>query len=413
MPFSYGKRWNIVLKHTFGKSFKFSEKDTTDILIVFKYYKNILRRPILPIESLRCKNLIIGGPQSTKGNRISYLNFFNSPGSYDFIGSETMKAFHSYGDKLGYIISSIWVLPFVFIGSVFAKNRSSFALLMEYPLFLKSLLKVLKGNKGVPLFYFYIFELETNLIAYYFMKKGVKITKIASEVPISLWNRHILASDLVLCNAFQKEEVKLYQETIEVENILSWGAEHSHKYLDFYKNLDEEPPSNSLGFYSTASWVRKMEGHIDQGVDMEEGELQTLRAIKNVVDRKKEVDLVIFLHPKEKNEKYLKLTSDRYDKILGKGKYKFGEINKPSSHCFHMVDLAVAFNTTLMYERLYCGYKSLLMPMNPNMPVEGTSLEKICAKSPEELEEFIISALKETRVEFFKSRGIDHYSPLM
>ena len=81
-------------------------------------------------------------------------------------------------------------------------------------------------------------------------------------------------------------------------------------------NVDTKTISNTIGFYSTASWVRKREGHIDQGIDFLKFERKVLNCIKKYLLINNNIKLFIFLHPKEKKKQYLEKSTNYYKDIF-------------------------------------------------------------------------------------------------
>ena len=71
---------------------------------------------------------------------------------------------------------------------------------------------------------------------------------------------------MLLCNHYQYDEIKSGKIIIKNNNIDFLGPENSHLYKNLY-NESSTTPLKSIGFYSTASWVRDKNDSIFQGVD--------------------------------------------------------------------------------------------------------------------------------------------------
>ena len=174
-------------------------------------------------------------------------------------------------------------------------------------------------------------------------------------------------------------------------------------------NENSVTPPNTIGFYSSGFWVRDKNNAINHGFEAVNMELNVLEILKEVLI-KNNFKLIIFIHPKEK--KYdIESLNDHYSNILG-NKINFDICNykEDSSKLFKKIDLGVSFNSSIIHERIYCGFKSLLFKNNSDFPVKNSPFSYICAKSSQELEDLIISSLKMTTYNFFEKFNLASYS---
>ena len=404
--------FKIIVDHTFGKSFKFPENITNNRLIVIRYFFKTLTYNI--DESINFndfENLIFDAQKSSKNLRIDYLRHYTKIKDFDFISYNELLFFKSNFNKISYFFYSLPFVLLLTIISQFYQNRSSFALLIEYPIVLNNLFSILNKNSNISsIYYFSIVERESNIFAYFFQEKKVKVIKIASDTPIVFWNKNILSNDLLICNKYQFEEINFFKSSIHIENIKFFGPELSLNYNHLY-NINTKTVNNTIGFYSTASWVRESEGHIDQGIDFLKYERKVLECIKKFLSMNSDVKLFIFLHPKEKTQKYFKLSLNYYKDILDNTiSYELVNSTKSSSQLFHTVDLGVAFNSTILHERLYCGFKTLFYPNNPYFPIKNSHLSNICANNENDFENLIKKAMRSSTSDFFKDNNLVSYS---
>ena len=136
-----------------------------------------------------------------------------------------------------------------------------------------------------------------------------------------------------------------------------------------------------------------------------------MECIKKFLLKNNEIKLLIFLHPKEKTQKYFKLSLNYYKDILDNTiSYEVVNSTKSSSQLFHTVDLGVAFNTTILHERLYCGFKTLFYPNNPYFPIKNSLLSDICANNENDFENLIKEAMGSSTSDFFKDNNLISYS---
>ena len=174
-------------------------------------------------------------------------------------------------------------------------------------------------------------------------------------------------------------------------------------------NENSVTPLNTIGFYSSGFWVRDKNNAISHDINSVKNERKILEILKEVFIENN-IKLFIFIHPKEKkfDVKYL---NNHYSKILGnKINFDICNYNEDSSKLFNKIDLGVSFNSSVIHERIYCGFKSLLFEHSSDFPVKNSSFSYICSKSTQELKYLIKSSLKVTTYYFFKKFNLDSYS---
>ena len=404
------KIYRIIIEHLFGASFKFSEKLNKDRLIVFKYYLKVLRYKVNPkFPTKNFENLIFDNSSDSKCSRKEFLSYNLGIKEIDFISYNDLCYFNSKSEKYFYIIFSIPFVVIFFIFSQFFKFRSSLALFAEYPLVISNLIFLINKSNYLKMYYFSIYERESNFFSRVIMKaKNVEVIKISSDTPLIYWNKFILCDKLLLCNYYQYDEIKSNKFYTQISNIQIIGPERSFSYLHLYNENSVTPP-NTIGFYSSGFWVRDKNNAINHGFEAVNMELNVLEILKEVLI-KNNFKLIIFIHPKEK--KYdIESLNDHYSNILG-NKINFDICNykEDSSKLFKKIDLGVSFNSSIIHERIYCGFKSLLFKNNSDFPVKNSPFSYICAKSSQELEDLIISSLKMTTYNFFEKFNLASYS---
>jgi len=401
----------IITRHTFDKSFKFPEKYTNSRLIVLRYFIKILSYKVSNLStSYKCSNLILDANSSSRELRIEYLKYFTKIKDFDFISYNELLFFKSNYQKLIFFIYSAPMVMLMLILSQFYKSRSSFALTIEYALVLKNIFKIINSNPKLnTIYYFSIAERESNLFAFFFQRKKIRVVKIASDTPIGFWNQNILSNDLIICNKYQCDEIKFFKSSLSIDKTIFFGPELSLKYNKLYDS-NTRTLKNTIGFYSTASWVRRAEGHIDQGVDFMESEKKVISCLRNIVLENKNLRLYIFLHPKEKNSKYLAKSFKYYKSLFKDGCFEIVQSPKSSSELFHKVDLGVAFNSTILHERIFCGFKTLFYPNNPNFPIKNSVIANVCAQSDNHFKSLIYDALDSSTFNFFSHHNLHSFS---
>ncbi|WP_157454267.1 hypothetical protein [Crocinitomix catalasitica] len=401
----------IILNHTFGKSFRFGKQDTSKILLPLIYFYGLLKKPIINQKTISGKHLIFDINVNAKETRIAYLNYYNGTKGYEFIVLDDFIGFTSNKQKIWFTLFNLPLVGLSFLTSLFYKDKSSFALLIQHKLQWKNLMEALKNNVNTEIYYYCIYDNSSNYLADKLLKLEHKIIKITSLAPISMWNSNILTDTLVVNTAYQLDEAEHFANTIQANNIIQWGPERSHEYIDLYEDKDLSIGKNKIGFYSTGGWIRAKQDHMDQGLNIIDNENTVLRLLQKVVDQNKTFKLTIFLHPKEK-KLGLDQVREHYNLILNSHNFKINDTKLASSHCFQDVDLAVAFHSSIIYERLFMGFKTILYPVGMdkfNFPIKNSSIKNICAETENELEQMIILAMNQCDNLFFEKNNLKQY----
>ena len=398
----------ILINHAFGKTYKFPAVAHEDRLVLLKYYIKILLLKVEKHKLLTKGKAIVDVGFASVENRKGFIKCFTGEQIGVHIGLSALRYFPSFFHKISYFILTFPLFLILFSVSLFSKKRVNLAILLEVIVVNENLVNIL--DKTNTVYFFSIFELESNFYAYSLIKAGVKVIKVAADVPLVYWNQNIIASTLILCNAYQFEEVKEFEATLQVNEFIFWGPEKFHEFKEFYQEAGDEPPINTVGFYSSASWVRREEGDFEAG-NLFENEVAICSALNSFLEKNKEVELTIFLHPREKIGVFKEKSLVYYESIFKGRNYKVGAVNLPSVNSFELVDLAVSVGSTLMYERLYCGFKSVFFQEEDGIPIKDSSLSNIWVKNEEAFLEKMNSSLVMSTKDFFKENKINHYCP--
>lgn len=307
------------------------------------------------------------------------------------------------------ILNTLW-FPFLFLFSLFKKDKAAVANLFKEQLECYNLINVLESNGVNLIYHFCIYEKDSNINTLLLQSRGIKVNKIPSEVPLGIWNKTIIADKLCLCMGYQYDELKVFKNSVFINEVVMFGPENCLINIQKYKQ-----PVNTekgvVGFYSTGAWIRSLENHKDQGYDMEGSEEMVKRFLRDFCMANPEYRLMVFLHPRERWDKYKQAAYLRYREMFGAINYQLAEENTPSSLLFEKADVGVAFLSTIVYERLYYGFKTLIMPVGtPSFPVENSNMKNICLENKDQFDLKLKSSLMMSNTEFFNTNGISHYA---
>lgn len=414
--FSFGKNKPLLLcgNNLLKRSFRLRQKDYDDPMIIIVCYLRFIKE----IFSATKKEPVFDGMKEfiydidvdSKQIRKDYIRHFTGKELNNYIAKSDLISCIDLFNKLGIcFVYSVIVIP-VFILSVFSKKKVPLSLLFKEVAENAILLKLVSKYSLSECYFFSIYEKDSNLAAYVLMKTGVNVIKIPSEVPFYFFNSSILCNKLIICNAYQYDEIEFYKNTMMFEKTEMWGPERVTDFYAIYKNKNFSIQRKVIAFYSTASWVREREGHIDQGTSMLKNEQLLLAYLKEYITTHKSMSLIIYTHPKERSDKYINEAKQYYNSMLGDIEFKFADFNILSAASFFNTELAVAFNSTLIHERLYFGFKTLILPLDHDgFPVSTSNFRNICAMTKAELFSKMDKALEQSESEFFRSNGIENY----
>lgn len=400
--------WCLLKK----SSFRLSKKSNTDKLVGFRIYKRTLRS--LVKNNLRPKQLndksrevIFASNSKFEHQIIRYVERFINKKIDCFLTRENVVYCSSFLDKaLSILLVTLFSLPFMVI-SFFSRNRVNYALVIIEIVELAGVLKFVQENNITAFHDYNPYEIDSNLLALLLIKKRLYVYKYPSPGPLSGHNRVLIADNLVVSSKYHIDEIKHHQETFFVDKITEWLPEYSEHYLDFYFKKPTAAIPKTIGFYSTASWVRELYGSINSTVPGSNNEEPLIENLNQFLLKNVDYKLILFLHPKEK--KMFDAAINHYNKKF-LVPFIIGNQEKSSAELFNMVDVGVGVYSTILFERLFCGFKTLFFPKGmKSFPIFDSSLSNICPKTDELFIEKLHEAITYDTVTFFKQNNISNY----
>lgn len=235
--------------------------------------------------------------------------------------------------------------------------------------------------------------------------------KLPSPGPLNTHNSIILCDTLVTSSAYHNEEIESLPG-VRYKRKAHWVPEQAYDYIHRYSHPHqlEEPAPKTLGFYSHASWLRKMQRHRDNGLNTLKAEEILLDFLKRFLQSHSTYQLTIFLHPKEKTTGVIEDAHRYYRERLGSDRICFAANDVSTAHSFETVDIAIAAFSTILYERLFCGYKTFIGKMGiRDFPVEGSSLHHISFSDERKMTALIEQSEQQSRTDFFNDYDLWNY----
>ena len=101
---------------------------------------------------------------------------------------------------------------------------------------------------------------------------------------------------------------------------------------------------------------------------------------------------------------------DYYKNFFGNNsKFQIIDTNINASVSFNLVDLGISFSSTIMHERLFCGFKSIFFTRNKFFPLKNSRLYQISSIEKSRFINLLESSLKINTYEFFKKNDLFDY----
>ena len=110
--------------------------------------------------------------------------------------------------------------------------------------------------------------------------------------------------------------------------------------------------------------------------------------LRGLITYSKKNNLLIrlFLHPLEKRTEYKATSQNYYKEFLQHENVSLADTTISSIEGFDGINIAVSLYSTLMFERIYLGFKTILAPFDYNQfPIKQSSLNQICSHNMQQL----------------------------
>lgn len=310
----------------------------------------------------------------------------------------------SFSNKILFTIFVILFFSVIVLYVFFIKrNRINIALFPEHILQCYVLIKKLKRFNCKKLYFFYTHEPEANLIAHVLIKYRINVIKIPNTNPLFMFNKHLIASSVLLSLGYQHDEaISYYKENSKLK--LGYII---HPELEQYHNNHLNSNRNkNICYYSHASWLRINLDHNLPWFNEIYEEVNLLNQIKQTQLFNNDI-ITVCLHPKEKsNPQIFSQAKSYYEGVFGKNVIFY---EKKSYESFKEYDLGFGAFSSILFERIHCGYKTIIFNEEINgFPIENSDFNKFVIKDIQYLKLKLNKALKMGEREFFN--GLNKYT---
>lgn len=337
--------------------------------------------------------------------RRNYIKRLTGEEANIFISREELIGSPNIIQSLVSVLLLIVITPFVIILSIISRNKLKYPFHLMNAVEAYNLLWIFKKHRISKLHFFCIYESDANLLAYVLMKSGIEVNKIPSEVPMQFLNRIVVANTLSFCFRYQAEEFKHYASTMHVDKVQHWIPEGSFNLESIYNTQTRDTKENTIGFYSSAMWLRSEIDTMDL-INADDYEKQLLEYLVEFIKANSMYKLIIFLHPLEKRN--IEKAKKYYEKFTVP--FDFADVNIANSRLFGSADVVVSLYSTLAFERIFWGFKTIIFPLGqPDFPINGSVFSNTCAKTKDELLTKLKAALEIDTNAYFVSSGLSDY----
>lgn len=274
------------------------------------------------------------------------------------------------------------------------------------------LLDYLRENKIDIVYDFAGFHIDSNLLSIILDENKIQVYKSPSPGALETHYRHMICHTICYSNPYQLEELSKFEDSMIYQHKLKWRPQMSHLYLAEYL-MEKEIPENAklkIGFYSHGEWIRRVLGHSDVGRGTLETEEFILKQLGRFLINHPNYQLKIYPHPLEKRDENLEVTYKHYSKMLGHKNFELAGPEIKTTSDFRAIDVALVAASTLIYERLYCGFKIYVGMRKENQLFHAeSSLNNICFDSYESLENLILESQMLSNEMYFDQKNLAGY----
>ena len=131
-------------------------------------------------------------------------------------------------------------------------------------------------------------------------------------------------------------------------------------------------------------WFRKKRGDIEAVKNEFKNEDILAGWVKEFAMNQKEIELQVYLHPNELKHENIANAKEHWNNIFRGISINYMNENKPSNLQFHKTKVGVSLFSTIMFERDYLGFQTIIVPIGTiNFPIKSTSFYHKSAKTKE------------------------------
>ena len=221
---------------------------------------------------------------------------------------------------------------------------------------------LLKRRQIKTLYYFCIFDKDSNFTGLLLMKSGSTVNKFSSETPLGCHNHAIVADQIIFCHPYQLDEWKKFRSGMFARSYRLRVPEQTFLHLDQYK---DHPPAKeqTLAIYTAGGWYRKQRGDVDQGFGYYYASGKFFEYLNAYLAARPHLNIRLYMHPVERGtpERFAEARAF-YESTLNTDRIEYGEKGVRTAATFTEAEVGVAVFAAVIWDRLLCGYKGVYAP---------------------------------------------------
>ncbi len=395
------------------QSYRLLESDKTDALLGFRVFLRTIRRIFKSDSGLIRFNkssdaLVVSGTIAIQERVTEYIRRSGHVELNTYVAKDIMN--FAGVSKIKLILT---LLPFAIRQSfrcIVNPYRLGIALSIAEVAEIAYLLHYIQENKIRKVFDFVPYEIDSNFMYLELCAHEVEVIKIPSSGPLATHHRILLADEVIFSTPYHYEEYLKFKDSFKVKSQILWPPERAFQYYPRYKNDPPKPEPKTLGFYSHGEWLRKQEKHSAYGGRIGEAEETILNYLGKYVLAHPEFKLIIFPHPREMKPEVKERMNAFYLKTISHDQFEIAQYQGGTTQHFDKIDIAVAAFSTILYERLYCGYKTLIGNMAiSEFPMNRSPLNNICFRTYESMMSMIDEYSNQSEAHFFTRTQLESF----
>jgi hypothetical protein len=402
-------------------SFRLSNISGSLFFMIFRQFKDVAKRlfqkPVYKYNANQSGVAILDAALRDEPIRAKFIKQFIGKDIELIFTKDKMLMQISFWISLKLLCFSIYLSVLVFFKFQKKGLKANWILLIKQIPEIVCLVYYLKRHKIQHFFDFENYQTDSNFLYLVLRDLNIKVYKFPSSGPLYMHNSILLSDYLLLSSGYQIEELDQLKETLRFKQYFKVMPEMAWEYVEQYIDLEkndfkafEKADIYSIGYYSHASWVRNNDKDADNNLNLHEGEAFTLELIRQFLQRQPKFKLIIFTHPRERHASIIDRTYQYYNAILQGSKFELAPFDLKSTLTFRKTNIGIIALSTILFERLYIGCKTLICKAGINgFPREQSKLQNVAFTSVDELEKLINENLDNTITHFYEKNDLKSY----
>ena len=400
---------SLVSTHTY----RLSDGDHSNPLILGRYIRLALMTSRNQFSSPIIEGLgtaaVFGGEMDEVLRYKEYLKGLTDHDPSIYFARNGLSVQKSRIRRLG-VFLGVFALSFTYIFHALIGNRSAnyAMIIMEWAEWM-NIITIVQRHKIDHIFLFDSYEKDANMISLILGKLGVHTNRIPAENTLTTYYREVICDQFSYTTPFQRDERKQFRNWIVGEEV-DYPCFNYRALLQANTSQNEDS-ERTIGFISSGVWRRIERGDQAKGGGEYESEELLITVLHDFLKQNPEFKLLIYLHPCERETEALYAKAfEHYKEIFTGVELELLPFGMGSLDGFRLSNVAVSVYSSANMERLFLKMKTLYFPACFSYKLyDGTSLDRICGRSEQELLDLLERSMNMSNDAFFEHFGLQNY----